>query len=88
MKTHLRCLWKNDSGAETVEWVAIAGLVILVGTLAMNGGLGRTINSGLDAIQSVSQHNSSGDPPVAPSDSGDSGDAPSASGPDTSPFQP
>jgi Flp pilus assembly pilin Flp len=57
MKKYLMRLWKDEKGAETVEWVAIAAIIILVGSLAYkSGGLDTTIKNALNAIEEAVQN--------------------------------
>lgn len=54
MLKHIKQFLKSEKGAETVEWVAIAAIVVTLGGLAYgSGGIGSTITNALTAVDTA-----------------------------------
>lgn len=50
MKKWFKRLWKDESGAETAEWVVIVALLVIVGIAIYNGVLRQELS---DAVQTI-----------------------------------
>jgi len=50
MKKWFKRLWKDESGAETAEWVVIVALLVIVGIAIYNGVLREQLSNAVETI--------------------------------------
>lgn len=50
----IKAFLSNEKGAETVEWIAIAAIIVTLGGAAYNtAGISTTISAGLNAVSTA-----------------------------------
>jgi len=64
MISKIKHLFTHEEGAETLEYVAIVAVVIIIGAAAYNAGIGQVITAALQSITDAFSTATSGSPVI------------------------